>query len=656
MKRFSPLAVIAALLALPILAALAQSPMFLNRVAVQTCAAHQWMSALLGNAQFTCAQPGFGDLSGTAATSQLPAGASVADPGTGKLEALLPVQTPAVTGNAYTFQASDIFKESRFSNGGVAFSVTLPPSTTLGLVNGASIVVNNVDAAATMTLIAGSGTTINGNASVPIGPGRSTKWVYDPSANNWRPTLNSLTAVLAANNLSELMSPAAARVNLGIDKTCLIGDANGTSALASTCRQVLLTAALTAPRTQTLPPASSVNAGQTLIVIDKPGGVSATNTLTFNANGSDTVNGGTGVQITSPRVVLMLVSDGVSQWTYNSQAAGGTVTSVGCGFGLAGGPITTSGTCSVSTTAPAVGFSTINTGLSASIASNALTINLTTAGGATPSAASPVLVPFQNNGQITWASITSALSVTAPSGSTFGVANATPFRLWIILYYNGGSPQLALFQSLTVASGKVTQIAPIVESAKGTTSAISGATSAGIPYSMSAISAASPIKVLGYVEYASGLTTGGSFASAPTNIVLFHGNMPLPGQPVGPRMQTALVAQTGFSSVTASPYLSQAITPTSPINIVRLVMFGYAATAGTGYFVALVPYRNSSAIGQTQYVGSGAGTVDGVYSFDMLDAPFASSSVTYSIDAWANVANQGGWVQDGTIHIEEIMD
>jgi hypothetical protein len=104
-------------------------------------------------------------------------GTSVADPGTGALENLLPVQT--FTGASHTFVAADTF----------------PAASTAGLANGTMIQVNNADAGASITVSAGTGTTLNGNASIIIPPNRSTKWVYDAPNAVWRTTMNSLSGV-----------------------------------------------------------------------------------------------------------------------------------------------------------------------------------------------------------------------------------------------------------------------------------------------------------------------------------------------------------------------------------------------------------------------------------------------------------------------------
>jgi hypothetical protein len=120
-------------------------------------------------------------------------GTSVADPGTGALENLLPVQT--FTGASHIFVAADLYRETRRSNSGSAMTDTFPGTSTAGLANGTMIQLNNVDASASITVSAGTGTTLNGNASVTIPPTRSTKWVYDAPNSVWRTTMNSLAGV-----------------------------------------------------------------------------------------------------------------------------------------------------------------------------------------------------------------------------------------------------------------------------------------------------------------------------------------------------------------------------------------------------------------------------------------------------------------------------
>jgi hypothetical protein len=144
-------------------------------------------------------------------------GTSVTNPGTGTFETLLPVQTVATA--SHTFVGADLFKETRRSNSGSSMTDTFPTGTTAGMANGTRIQLNNVDATASDTITAGAGTTftVSGSTSstAVVGPGRATLWIYDAPNTTWRPTLNSLSSLLAANNLSEVTNPATALSNIG---------------------------------------------------------------------------------------------------------------------------------------------------------------------------------------------------------------------------------------------------------------------------------------------------------------------------------------------------------------------------------------------------------------------------------------------------------
>lgn len=84
-----------------------------------------------------------------------------------------------------------------------------------------------------------------------------------------------------------------------------------------------LDAALTAVRTITLPAANAVGQGTTITFVDRAGYLGATNYLTIQRAGADTVNGATSINLTIPYSVIDFVSDGVSKWTRNPGAAGG---------------------------------------------------------------------------------------------------------------------------------------------------------------------------------------------------------------------------------------------------------------------------------------------------------------------------------------------
>jgi len=150
-------------------------------------------------------------------------GTSVLDPGTGFAEMVLPAQTNATSNgacsSACTFGPGDLFKKTRRSNGGSSMSDTFPAASASGMVNGARLVVSNTDASATLTTNAGSGTVMPaGGSTDTIGPGRDVAYEFDTTVSppQWRGSYNTRSALLAANNLSELTSAATARGNLGL--------------------------------------------------------------------------------------------------------------------------------------------------------------------------------------------------------------------------------------------------------------------------------------------------------------------------------------------------------------------------------------------------------------------------------------------------------
>jgi len=120
-------------------------------------------------------------------------GTSVNDPGTGKLEALLPVQ--AIAGTSHSFVAADLQMKTRRSNSGTAMTDTLPPSTTTGLINGARVNIANADATAADTVSAGAGTSISSSCAT-LAAGRDELFVYDLPTTTWRGDANSCSAVL----------------------------------------------------------------------------------------------------------------------------------------------------------------------------------------------------------------------------------------------------------------------------------------------------------------------------------------------------------------------------------------------------------------------------------------------------------------------------
>lgn len=117
-------------------------------------------------------------------------------------------------------------------------------------------------------------------------------------------------AAITAANADNLTSGTVAIARLV--NTQVVGDAN--AAITAGKRDVLLTAALTAARTFTLPAASGYPAGARVTFSDIVGTITSSNTATLTAAGSDTVNGAASITLTTANASVLLISDGTSKW------------------------------------------------------------------------------------------------------------------------------------------------------------------------------------------------------------------------------------------------------------------------------------------------------------------------------------------------------
>lgn len=260
--------------------------------------------------------------SGTVAIARLPVGKSVNDPGTGVLEALLPPQT--VTGASKTFATADLQLETRRSNSGTVMTDTFPASSATGMANGTRITVNNADTTAIDTITAGAGTTISGNTTDVVEPGRSMAYVYELSTTTWRRTLNTPTAAIfssvGGNVVGDLLTMRSIYGGVQDSGTPISSIAlNGTGAVITTsqspvaadfnqtCKVFTINATslnITMPLASTLQP----NGG--CFFISNPSAFSATVT----PNVADNINGGTtGAAVTVPAASLtMVTTDGIN--------------------------------------------------------------------------------------------------------------------------------------------------------------------------------------------------------------------------------------------------------------------------------------------------------------------------------------------------------
>lgn len=244
---------------------------------------------------------------------------------------------------------------------------------------------------------------------------------------------------------------------------------------------------------------------------------------------------------------------------------------------------------------------------------NLLNVALKGSNGSDPSTTNPVIVPFQTlsgaatTGVPTSVSITSALSMDSNAvGATLGTSNSTAFRFWVALFNNGGTAVLAI---MNARSG--TNVMSITESGVASTTAISGAaTSAGVWYTPNGTTLTNKAyRLIGYLEYTSGLATAGTYTSDPTNVVLFGPGVRKPGDEV-----QDIFTQYGTSGsdngssyspsstapTTSNSYLvtSQDVTPSSACNLleIELQLMIVGGAGGMAQTLALMQDATSSAI------------------------------------------------------------
>lgn len=319
------------------------------------------------------------------------------------------------------------------------------------------------------------------------------------------------------------------------------------------------------------------------------------------------------------------------QWTTGVGFGCATVSASTAGWGLS----VSGGVFSVSTTQPPYGFDQpVNLGLSSSVAGSNLTITLTGANGSNASATNPVSIPFRSgtltNGRPVWGIVSNALTLVIPSGATLGTSSGNvPFRIWLFASLNGGTPQLG-----AAVCSSTSQVFPCAswEYNRVTSTTISGlAASSGVLYT-TASAANDPVRIIGFCDYSTGLTTAGSWATACSSLQLFGPGIPKPGDVV----QTVSNSTTTVGSTTSATFVAltsgqtQAITPTSSVNIIRITYSGTVsntASANTSLQVA----RGVTLIGVPLLYSTTAGIATAVFSAGatLLDAPGVTTSTTY---------------------------
>lgn len=242
--------------------------------------------------------------------------------------------------------------------------------------------------------------------------------------------------------------------------------------------------------------------------------------------------------------------------------------------------------------------------ISASVGSNALTINLLNQAGNTPTTGAPALLNFRNTtlttGVLSQLSVTGATSVTVPSTVTLGTTNSVAYRIYVGAINNAGTVELCVWNP-TVST---VSLFGVSEASLVTTSAVATGNSAGVLYSTTARSSV-PITIIGYIEISE--VTAGTWNASPTVVQTMGPGVRRTGDVVQiVAVETGAMA-TGTGTFTESDtipqntggtqYMSAAITPTSNVNLLHISARGfYSNSASAGLIQALFQDSTANAL------------------------------------------------------------
>lgn len=199
--------------------------------------------------------------------------------------------------------------------------------------------------------------------------------------------------------------------------------------------------------------------------------------------------------------------------------------------------------------------------IAASVASNALTLTW-----------NPQSLTFRNptltSGTLVSASAASPLTLTIPSTATLGTVSGQQAQLVLLVAYNGGTPVLCVSN---IAGGVDLSEAGVISP----TTISAGATSAGVIYSASAVSAGSPYRVVGYIQITE--ATAGTWATAAT-LVQGAGGQALAAMQSFGYGQTVQSFTIGTQRVIGTTYVNTTSKPIQINAIGSVTTAGYALT------------------------------------------------------------------------------
>lgn len=327
-------------------------------------------------------------------------------------------------------------------------------------------------------------------------------------------------------------------------------------------------------------------------------------------------------------------------------------------------------TAAANGSASALGFDMPrNLGLAASVSGNALTISIKGADGNDPSASNAVDLLFGSATAATGTPVsrshTAAASLVISSGSTMGAVSGVAFHLWIVDFDDGGTLRVGAINRI-VGGASPTRSFPVNDGTLASSTAeggAGGADSAGVFYTGTGVTSKA-YRILGYMEWSSGLATAGTWNVGPTKIRLYGPGVPAPGSIVHTEhLYDSTGASTTSTSLVDVTNGSLDITLNSAANLVLCAASARVSVAAGGAgnnseYIAVFLMNGGGLWSGDVGVVSGAGTnvsTRGHVAINRLTAPNSASAVTFKFQHRTTDADGAAATADVSIVLQEIM-
>lgn len=281
--------------------------------------------------------------------------------------------------------------------------------------------------------------------------------------------------------------------------------------------------------------------------------------------------------------------------------------------------------------ASGIGRTSFDGTVAVTVAASALTFTVKSKNAGTPSATDPVTFILPDGaGGFNTRTVTAALSITVPSTATLGTAANVPFRVWLALFDDAGTPRLAVRNNVSTVTATAGIDAPMEHLPASTT--LTPANAAQVTYSTGAAVTSKFFCWVAFANFESGQTVAGTWAAAPTNVALVSDTTPRPGSVVRTASnKTSVSASISTTTLTDSTltYSWSSLSGADPVEV-SLEGYVYIRTAAINGEGSVLLRRDSTTLSTAAHTYSGA-TTDMLTTghTKMLDFPNTTSAVVY---------------------------